>query len=195
MSSGQHYRFLNIVDGCFDKVGIENTFSRFLDRNKNNQWRDWARPCDIFDTAVVEWVGDLDCEIANIELFYTIPQCLERMFHIDMDPPRDFVKINFVWGSQDHIMQWGDPVDSRARPTAKTVVGTSYISYHDTEIAITESVKVEKPILVNVGKPHRVLNYSDQGRWCLCLIPRHRQTGDRILFDQALEVFKDYIDQ
>jgi hypothetical protein len=112
------------------------------------------------------------------------------MFHVDINPPRDYVKINFIWGSDHHVMQWGESKSfSQPVPALKTVVGTDYLSYHETEIDIKESLTIENPVLVNVGRPHRVLNYSQSGRWCLCLIPRRKKTNQRILFQDALDLF------
>lgn len=190
MSSSEYYRYLDISPNCFDRNHIEAVFSKFLDQNKNNQWRDWTRPESLFSSDIRAWLDSLGCVIGNIELFYTIPQCLERVFHIDMDPPRDYVKINFIWGSDQHVMQWGESKSlSQTLSSSKTVVGTDYLSYHETDIDIRESLTIKNPVLVNVGRPHRVLNYRDQGRWCLCLIPRRKKTNQRILFQEALDIF------
>ncbi len=190
MPSNKYYRHLDISPNCFSKNHIESVFSRLLDKNKNNQWRDWCKPQSLFSEDIRAWLNSLDCFIANVELFYTIPKCLERMFHVDINPPRDYVKINFIWGSDHHVMQWGESKSfSQPVPALKTVVGTDYLSYHETEIDIKESLTIENPVLVNVGRPHRVLNYSQSGRWCLCLIPRRKKTNQRILFQDALDLF------
>jgi len=43
---------------------------------------------------------------------------------------QDFIKINFVWGSDDHVMEWGESIavnkDYELQPTQ---AGTTYVTF------------------------------------------------------------------
>ena len=63
--------------------------------------------------------------------------------------------------------------------------------FKEDQVNLVESVTIDRPILVNVGRAHRAVNKSDQARWCLCLIPK---IGiNRIAMPDAIELFKDFI--
>ena len=70
-------------------------------------------------------------------------------------------------------MQWGESKDPEHTPEmGYNTAGSPHIIYQPEEIIEKESIYIDKPILVNVGVPHRAVNNGNTGRWCLCLIPK-----------------------
>ena len=93
-------------------------------------------------------------------------------------------------------MKWGKIINLSITPKiGYNITNSNNIStpmlYNPEEILEIESVTANKPILVNVGVPHRVINDGDTGRWCLCLMPT--SNGARISFNDALKIFSEYV--
>jgi len=183
-----YYRFIEIPSNFFDKEKITVDLSKNLDKNKNKHWNNLNH---FFDASIFSFFSSIDYNLINSELFYTPPYG-DLIWHIDMNPPEDFIKINFVWGSTFHYMLWGELKDlSKTRQTSKTEVDTQYIKLSNDEVILKESITIVKPALVNVGRPHKVLNHDKIGRWCLSLILT--QNDQRILFENAVRKLSEYV--
>jgi hypothetical protein len=191
----KHYRFLNLPEHFIDMNVFIEEYSKTLDPNKHRQWRLEGEKLDLLNRNVQEWFKNKDCEIVVGELFYTAPQNKIR-WHIDVSgysPVFDYVKFNFVWCNHTtHYMEWGNPSIPGYTPTVGyNTAGSPHMIFNPEEIITTESVVIDKPILVNVGVPHRAVNSGSSGRWCLSLIPK--KNGNRISFDHALDIFSEYV--
>ena len=193
-----YYRYLNLPGEFFNRDEVVEKYAKTLtDTSKNKQWRiDGGNP-DIFNETAYKWLKEFNCEIGVVELFYTAPH-RSITWHIDVsatnNPIADYVKINFVWGTtESHYMQWGEtniPIDQHK--IGINSVGSPHMLFTPNEITLAESLVIDKPALVRVGTPHRAVNDSDTGRWCLCMIPKHIR-GGRLLWPQSLDLLKDYV--
>lgn len=183
-----YYRFLNLPFDFFDKQSLVEEKSKNLNQYENRHWNNLT---EIFYPATHDFFLKFNYKIINAELFYTPPRG-ELVWHIDMNPPEDFMKINFVWGSDSHMMLWGElkKLDGNYQ-TSKTRVDTQYIRLNNSDVVLKEGISIDSPTIVNVGKPHKILNYSDSGRWCLSII----LTCDdrRILFEDAVDALNEYV--
>jgi hypothetical protein len=192
----KYYRFLNLKANFFDQAALTSELSKTLkDPNANQQWRNWGENPDVFTTEAYRWLELFNCDIGTAEAFYTAPK-KALGWHTDVSgksPIVDYVKINFIWGAtHSHAMEWGALRSGVAEPTIQyNLVGSPYMPFDPSTIDIVEKVCINKPILINVGVPHRVINQSNYGRWCLCLIPKKQ--GMRLLFDEAVELFSEYV--
>lgn len=191
-----YYRYLNTPFDFFDRDKLVEEYSKTLnDPTKNKQWRIEGTKLNIIYDKSHEWFKKFDCEIAVAELFYTAPQSKIR-WHIDASgysPVFDYVKFNFVWSSNNkHYMQWGVPKDvNDVKEIGYNSAGSPHIIFQPDEIIEKESITIDKPILVNVGVPHRAVNDGDSERWCLCLIPK--RNNKRISFEEAVDLFGDCV--
>jgi hypothetical protein len=187
-----YYRHLNMPGEWFNKVSLVQDITQGRQLALNGHWKKWGLRSELFNSRLHEFLDNLGCEVMAAELFYTMPR--NKIFwHTDMGPAQDFIKINFVWGSDDHIMEWGEVKDSINQNISFTKAGTQYVKYNDNEINKTASTKLVMPTLVNVGRPHRVVNFSDTGRWCLCLMPKFKDRNIRMFFNEFLETFNEYV--
>jgi hypothetical protein len=188
MLSNNYYRLLDFPFNFFDKEKIEKDMQGSFDPTKNKQWSSLTR---YYNSESREFFKKFNYDLINAELFYTPP--LGRLkWHIDMYPPEDFIKINFVWGSTDHVMEWGELKTSTSNMTvSKTEVDTQYVLLNDTDVTSVISVKIRDCALVNIGRPHRIRNLSSRPRWCLCAILTHQST--RIPFTSAAEALNEYV--
>jgi hypothetical protein len=187
----EYYRYLNIENTFFDK---EVLMGKYIppDLNKNKQWRIEGADLSIINDT---WFKQNGCTIQVAELFYTAPHSKIK-WHIDISgysPLFDYVKINIVWGAEEsHYMQWGEMIDEKCvSEIGYNSAGSPHMIFEPEQIEMTESVTIDKPILVNVGVPHRAVNDSDLGRWCISLIPK--KNNNRIAFKQAIKLFHEHL--
>ncbi len=195
MLSNPYFKPLNFNQEFFDKTRVMNEVKDSYYTILNGHWKRWSYKTDLFDLSLHELLDKLNCEILAAEVFYTAPNNL-LSWHTDMGPvAKDFIKINFVWGSDDHSMEWGEPIAvNKNYELSPTQAGTTYVHFKKEEVQFTASYKLTSPTIVNVGRPHRVINNSlTNGRWCVCLIPGIKGRPDRIMFDEALEIFSEYV--
>jgi hypothetical protein len=187
-----YYRHLNIPNDPFNKQSLMDRV-RDNDMHKVRMWKHWSYKDPVFKPEFHAWLDSLGCYVANAEVFY-IPAGEQLVWHLDMWPPQDHVKINFVWNAPNHTMQWGKCINpAKQIDIAWTPMNTHYVSFEPEEIELVEQTKVreENPILVNVGVPHKVINRSDVARWCLCIVPHYDKK--RILFEDAVKIFSEYV--
>ncbi len=151
--------------------------------------RNWFGRTNILLEDFHRWLESLGCSIFFAEVFYTPPGG-RMLWHIDTEAPSDFVKINFVWGSQHHVMQWGIYNRQEPKEISLTSASTKYLNFEPNEVTLVKSYKIETPTIVNIGTPHRVINTDKTGRWCLSV--NVHKDGNRIPISKAEEVFSEY---
>ena len=150
----------------------------------------WQGRTSIVSNEFHNLLDNLGCTIFFAELFYTPPNgTLE--WHVDSENISSFIKINCVWGSNNHVMQWANPLVDINKPASTTTAGTKYLKFNEDEVEIVSETKILQPTLVNVGVPHRVKNLSNVGRWCLGLV-LHKD-HNRISFNNAVSLFNEYV--
>lgn len=194
MPLNEYCRFLNLPDTFFDKEQLTDELKKDLvvyNNQAGRHWRNWGYQNTPFNQQATEWAASLGCVIANAEVFYTKPKGI-LPWHVDMNPPGSISKINFVWGATDHVMEFGN-IKNPDIPkfSMSTRVNSNYLSYDPAEISNITPFVLDKPALLNVGRPHRVVNNSDVGRWCLCLILF--KDNKRILWNDAMTLFSEYV--
>jgi hypothetical protein len=187
-------KFLNLPGEFFNKEELMAELTADLTSFNNvagRHWRNWGPNNTPFNQAAVEWANSLGAEIVNAEVFYTKPNG-RLPWHVDMNPPGPVSKLNFVWGSDNHVMEFAEIKNPmQQKETSFTKVNSHYILYTSRELSNITAFTLDKPALLNVGKPHSVLNRSNTGRWCLCMILW--KDGKRIMWNDALELFSEYV--
>lgn len=150
----------------------------------------WKVPVSEFSKSFHDLVESLGCNIFYAELFHT-PAGRNLVWHIDTEDSSDIMRVNFVWGSKKHMMQWGYPAkkdyESNVFPT---VTGTKSINFKDHEVKTTESYCITSPTIVHVGVPHRVVNYDTTSRFCLSV--NLHKGEEKLMFDDAKSLFSEY---
>lgn len=184
------YQPLKLNPNCFSKerlmAEVENDFK---DRTITQTWKKWGQHTDIFDAEFNSILAMRSCSVAFAELFYTPPGGRLR-WHIDTEKPSNYIKLNFVWGSQDHVMMWGESNSRKILRYKLTMSGTKYLDFQDNEITVLEQATIRHPTIVNIGSPHSVINSGSIPRWCLSV--NIHQGGNRISFSEAVRMFSEY---
>jgi hypothetical protein len=184
------YQPLKLNPNCFSKERLMSEVeNEFEDRTITQTWKKWGQHSDIFDAEFNSILGIRSCSIAFAELFYTPPGGRLR-WHIDTEKPSNYIKLNFVWGSQKHVMMWGESNSRKILRYKLTMSGTKYLDFQDNEITVLEQTTIVHPTIVNIGSPHSVINLDSIPRWCLSV--NIHQEGNRIPFNKAVRIFSEY---
>ena len=141
-----------------------------------------------------------DLFIKDWEVFYT-PAGKQLPIHSDgFKPFIDFIKFNYVYNGENSVMSWYELIEDIDLESDRTGINTSYTSIEPDQVNRIYQCNIGVPSLINAGAPHGVDNSENSyGRWCVCLIPCYRtpREGDtsRIIFDDALSIFGNYINE
>lgn len=193
--SSNYYKFVKFPVKCFHKDSLLDELSSYDLKVKTTpagrHWRNWGSRTSIITDELHTLLDRVNCEVAEAEVFYTAPYSI-LPWHIDMNPPADNTKLNFVWGSSNHKMNFGEIRDlSALNLTSITAAGSQYVEFTAAQVEFKESIQLSHPALVNSGRPHNIVNWSSNGRWCLSVILTHNK--NRILFNEALQLFNEYV--
>jgi hypothetical protein len=161
----------------------ENTYGHWTSDKENHIW---------LSEEFEDWLRGLNLHIQRCEIFHTESNRVTG-WHIDMNPPRDWVKINWVFEEGTSSMEWSELDPGHPLITKVSVAGTNYVSF-DPKKTETKAKKILiGPTLINAGQPHRVDNRKNTDRWCLSTIPWHSDKQCRVLWKDAVNIFQDYL--
>jgi hypothetical protein len=135
------------------------------------------------------WFLNLGLSIRLIEIFYRQPNAVGNI-HSDTSIPGDYAKLNWVYGNG--IMNWYKIAGINNSTIHITDINSHAIYYKESEVELVHSQKVGQPSLVQVGCPHKVINF-DSERVCISLVFESINTKQRLTFQEAKTLFKDYI--
>jgi len=148
----------------------------------------------LINTEFLDWLDSLQVNICNPELFYLKPnnkEILDKIpIHLDGEIFDNHVKLNFVYCRTLSTMNWLVCKDPDKLKYYRTPVGTSYIQADEEDCEVVYSAQIGQPSLVNVGMLHSVSAVQSE-RYCFSF-PIEKD-GRLILWEQAEEIFKDYV--
>jgi hypothetical protein len=139
------------------------------------------------------WLCQLGLYVRRIEIFHTQPNKITG-WHIDMNPPRDWVKINWIYETGTSYMEWGDFNINAPLVSQISAGGTSYIKFESTDIQTICRHSFSGPTLINSGVPHRIDNSKPTDRWCLSTILWYRDNHCRVDWKDAMQIFKSHLE-
>ena len=138
------------------------------------------------------WLEQFGLHVQRLEIFHTEANRITG-WHTDMNPPTDWIKINWVYEEGVSHMEWAELTVSGPLKSLPSVAGTSYVRFEPetTETACRHNLK--GPTLINAGRPHRIDNSKPSDRWALSTILWHTDKQCRVLWQDAVEIFKDQL--
>lgn len=190
-----YYRLLNVPYTLFDKEQVENICAEAIKQRNNSagtQINFRGRKNSLFNDVAHDWIKSLGCEIMASTIFYSQPRNTTPTilgWHNDGEYG-DYTKFNFIWGSTNHLMLFGEPTGPYPEPVVNRA-GTRYTSFKENELKNIVSLQIDKPIIFNGNIPHEIRNFDHNSRWCLSMVINYN--GNRLLWNDALNIFKDYI--
>jgi hypothetical protein len=111
-----------------------------------------------------------------------------------MNPPQDWIKINWVYEKGISHMEWGNLNIQSAQTSTISAGGTSYVKFVPNEVTAVCRHSLQGPTLINSGIPHRIDNTKSTDRWCLSAIPWYSYKRARISWNDAVQIFNDYLE-
>jgi hypothetical protein len=156
---------------------------------------------DLIDNNIVDFFLENNIGISTVASFYTPPGGILAI-HIDLDSMNDLCKINFCYGGGASRMYWytvKPGVDLTPVPGTEGYYGksndsvVSHISLKPDQCNYAASAKIGRPTLVKVGKPHGVINVSNEERWNICLTLKDPVDSHVLHFNEVAERLKDFL--
>ena len=155
---------------------------------------------------------DLGLYIHHTEVFYTPPNGGELPIHTDEATYDDRAKINITWGPDVGTVRWWK--SDKAKPitdldSAKEMLGEEMTADEDfserqhsnilakkEDCTLVHEANTNTVSLINAGQLHSTWNpHPTEGRWTLCFVMASKSIRDGyyLTFEEACEVYKDYI--
>jgi len=197
--SNIYHRYLNLDFFHIKPKLFETTsdsFIHFIDK-------------DVIDPKFQNFVNNLNLKISNvIEGFYTPSMGGTIPLHTDTfyrPYEKDLCKLNFTWGPKTSVTRWYEVKDEKflievfddvnkdilenIKPDIE-IKGNYTANYENCDL-VYEAV-IDKPSLLNVSQLHTTFNPGKEDRWTLSftLLDQNKKI---LTFDEALEIFKNYI--
>ena len=138
--------------------------------------------------ALLDFLNSINLQVTHLEMFYSKPEFKQKI-HID-NTGNECVKINYVFGGANSIMNWYTIKDNIVPTIKETRIGTKYISCAEDEVNLVHQSVVKFPSLIQVGVPHNIIN-SSEDRLCVSLMLSRNKI--HITMNEALTIFKPYI--
>lgn len=147
----------------------------------------------LLDPVLIDFLKDCQIEVSHAEAFYTLPG-KKIPIHVDTDVIDNHCKLNFVYGAVESLMQWWEPKNKNMQLTYQlTSIGTKYLLFDSKDCNLVWESQVGCPSLINAGQPHSVINCTDQSRVTLSLVLYDSRKQQLLDWDDAVEIFKNYI--
>ena len=100
--------------------------------------------------------------------FYTAPSTNRGLHHIDSLELDNMVKLNYIIGGNNTIMQWFKfHGDEKNIISQYNKLGGGYLKFDPIMCELIWEEELKSPSLVNAGIPHNVKNKSNTGRWSI----------------------------
>ena len=166
----------------------------FLKQNDQHLAKHYQINKDFLSDDIVKFFKDHGFTIKFVEIFYR-PAGVNSRIHIDTSKPGDYVKLNWVYGGEGSVMNWYTHKQDEMGVTDSTPISSYAIYYKPEEVTLVHSQKVGLPTLVQVGIPHSIDNNNLTERFCASLVFDYIDLSTRPTFNEAYEIFKNYIRQ
>lgn len=140
-----------------------------------------------------QWLQQFGLHIQRLEIFHTEADRITG-WHTDMNPPQDWVKINWVYEDGTSYMEWAELNINGPLISRPLIAGTSYVRFEPENTHMVCRYNLKGPTLINSGRPHRIDNSKSTDRWCLSTIPWHTDKKCRVLWKDAVEIFRDHLE-
>lgn len=181
MIDNRYFRYLNLP---FEFKPVEPDFGK----SKHVTYNIGLNP------EFVTWLASMGLEPGFAEVFKKSPGDNKYPWELHVDGVEfdDHVKINFVYGQGSSRMIWAKIKPGFEHNRKTTVVGTDYLWAHLENCEIVAEDQILKPALVNAGQLHAVIDVTEV-RHAYSFMLRYKNSKKRLLWDDAMEIFKNYV--
>lgn len=152
----------------------------------------------VFTDELRQWLEQFNCEILKAESFKVYANTAlawhndtnDNLNSSDLDP-HETAKLNFTWGVTNKCtMEYGQLINPPdGLKTVVNIRGRRAYVYDPAKMKVDEEFTLSKPVLINRGPTHRLVNHSDQDCFCLSCILIDSTTKLHLTFIEAIERF------
>ena len=120
------------------------------------------------DKNLQNFLNPLSITTRNPACFYTPPNTNRGWHHIDSLELDNRVKLNYVIGGGNTVMQWFK-FNGTEKDTLKqeNELGGGYLKFYPNACELIWEEELKSPSLINAGIPHNVKNNSNSDRWAI----------------------------
>jgi hypothetical protein len=144
---------------------------------------------------LINWLSDMSVGIKHCEVFYLSPESQSNhIIHLDGELFDDHVKLNFAYCETEELMNWFIPKENAVLISKKTPIDTKYIEADKDQCILVHRAIIGQPSLINAGQLHSVSDVKSP-RYCFSFVLSKIKTNKYLTWDDAVEIFKDYIER
>lgn len=175
----------NLVTPDFPKQ--EGTFEHLTELSM------FSHSKETLDPLLLTLISDLGMVVYWSEVFYN-PPYTDVPVHVDTNHLSNMCKINIHIGNPQCTIKWYRPLpDFVDKIPLRTPLNTEYLMYDKNEVEVIHSQVINHISLMNAGVPHSFENNTPDPSWILSIVLF--KDGFNAQFDEALDLFKDYIEE
>ena len=148
----------------------------------------------MFNRELIEIFDSLGLRITYSESFFRTTMN-SKIYAVHKDAPgsNDAAKINWVFGGEDSLMDWYRPIRNSTTDTNSIAEnGIEYAAFDLKDVELVHQQRVGCPSIIQSGIPHGV-TLGKRPRHCIAIFVKYKNSKEYISFDEALEIFKDFI--
>jgi hypothetical protein len=171
----------------FDRFQVDN----FIDDGTS---KEIPMELNKVNSEFIDWLHSLGLSMNMGRFFHVLPHHKMRL-HIDSKdngPYKNCVKMNIVFNSVGTIMKWWELKPDKQKMTYVNGVGEIITGYNEEDCYVIDEGIIDQPIIFDGMTIHNLVNGSTL-RNCYSLYLTKFETGERITWEEAPNIFKDYI--
>jgi len=175
------------------RLNIPVTFQPEFPKNTNAAVLPYTK--NQINKELINWLLNISVGIKHCEVFYLSPDSQSNhVIHLDGESFDDHVKLNFAYCETEELMNWFIPKENAILISKKTPIDTTYIETNEDQCILVHQAIIGQPSLVNVGQLHNISDVKSP-RYCFSFVLSKLETNKRLTWDDAVEIFKDYIEK
>jgi hypothetical protein len=153
-------------------------------------------PVELINQELVDWLNKLNIFVIMAEQYMLDPNGKKSSYEIHRDGQPDvhpdFIKMNYVFCDTPHVMNWYKLHPGKELKNAGIPGGFPFLVCDEGDCDLVHSAEVGQPSLVNVMELHDVSTVLSK-RYCFAFVLGNIETKQPINWNEAEELFKEYI--
>jgi hypothetical protein len=151
---------------------------------------------NLINPGFTNFLESLNLSIDYVKYFYSVPH--QRYApHTDIKAAdrgiiTNLVKLNFVSGGAGSEMIWYSLKSGKSHYHYNNTQNVLCVGYRDEDLIEEHRASIGWPSLIDAQTIHTLQN-ADEDRKCWSFTLQNKTTKKRISWDDAIEIFKDYI--
>lgn len=141
-----------------------------------------------------DWLANLGLSFFNARFFNSLPY-QKYPLHIDGRADLECTKLNIVLDSYESEMNWYEPLDGYFGKQQKNTVGEYIPFFEKDKCKVVHNAQVDTSCIMQGHIIHDLQNKYNRGkcRKCYTFFLTDSKSHNRLSWQEALEIFRDYL--